>query len=110
MPSDYYGNTDSGSDTATMPEPSEDQSTEESTLPEEVVSKGFLMGMTPKVGDKFQVEITQVNEDSCLIKKVEGDEEGASDETSGPEEEGEMGSGMMGKRGGMMGGKSDYYA
>jgi len=73
----------------------------------EVVSKDFFMGKVPAVGDRFTAEVTQVNEDSCLVKKVDDTaEEGAGDETSGPEEEGEMEGMGMGKMGGS---KSDLY-
>lgn len=108
MASNFYGGADSGgspTDTATAPDTtgqdaasaSEPGANEgESMGVEEVVSKDFLGSTPPKVGEKFSVEITQVNDDSCLIKKVAGDNEGAGDETTGPEEEGEMGPGMMG--------------
>lgn len=129
MPSNFYDSAgDSGSATDTMPDTTEQDATSasepgtnegESTAPEEVISKSFLGGTPPKVGERFEVEITQVNEDSCLIKKADvgtEDEEGPGDETSGPEEAAEkrggmMGDGMMGD--GMMGEektKSGYYA
>ena len=119
MPQDYYGTEDAGSAstaTATPPESpaaadtSEDVTSSESESPVEVVSKSFFLGKNVKPGDRCTVEVTKVDEDSVLIKKIasneSADEEGAGDETSGPEEEGEgmMGPGMMGKP------KSDYYA
>ena len=93
MPSDYYDSEDDGSTEVAVSENPEGDtevtSEEDSNTPVEVVSKDFFIGMTPKVGGTHKIRVTQVNEDSCLIKMEKHDEE-SSDEMEMPEDESEM--------------------
>jgi nitrate reductase beta subunit len=68
----------------------EDEPLDESESPVEVVSKSFFMGKPVKPGYRCEVEVTKVDEDSVLIKKI-------SDSEKSEDGENMMGDEMMGE-------------